>query len=156
MSINIRDKGANGERELATILNGIITDALTAAGMPLPSKPIVQRNQNQTAVGGKDLVGTYDIAIEVKRQEQLSINTWWKQCVASAETRGERPVLIYRQNRMKWSVVMYGGLLLPGVHGGGAAMMTARVEISFNDFKIWFRHYVDRKIQNGEYQYDPR
>ena len=107
--INIRAKGANGEREIATDLNLVIRDVMKRLGYQNEHLDnhtyFVQRNQNQTAVGGKDLVNTYGYAIEVKRQEALAINTWWKQCVASAEAHDEIPVLLYKQNRKPWKCV---------------------------------------------------
>lgn len=148
MSINIRTKGATGEREICAALNEIIVSVMMKLGYDIPDKAIVQRNQNQTAVGGKDLSNTFDLAIEVKRQEQLAVNTWWKQCVAQAERNNEKPVLIYRQNRMSWRVVMLVGLPLPGANGSGTAVMYVRGEFSWNDFLTWFRIYAERKLMN--------
>lgn len=147
MGIDIRTKGATAEREVCDALNAIIRHCLQELGEAVPDKPIVQRNQNQTAVGGKDLSNTFDLAIEVKRQEQLSVNTWWKQCVSQAERNNEKPVLIYRQNRQAWRVVMLGNLGLPSLSGSGEAHMKVRCEISWEDFKVWFTHYAKRKIQ---------
>jgi hypothetical protein len=107
--INIRTKGSSAEREIANDLNLIIRDVMKECGYQNNQLNnhtyFAQRNQNQTAVGGKDLVNTYGYAIEVKRQEALSINTWWKQCVASAEAHGEIPVLLYKQNRKPWKCI---------------------------------------------------
>lgn len=148
--VNIRTKGANGEREVADALNGIVNAVLQKNSYPLPNKPVVQRNQNQTAVGGCDLVGTFGLAIEVKRQENLAIPGWWKQCLASAKELNHQPVLIFRQNNKKWRVIMNGALLLPALSGVGNATMTMRVEVSWEDFQAWFVHHVDRHIQlNG-------
>ncbi len=140
--INIRQKGADGERQIADHLNLIVNTCYIRAGLPVPLKPIVQRNQNQSAVGGQDLVGTFGLAIEVKRQEQLSIGTWWKQCEASAKTLGEIPVLLFRQNKQSWRCVTNGFLPTPT----GSSQVGARVEISFDDFSTWFRHIVNGAI----------
>lgn len=145
-SINIRNKGATGEREIANALNDILYEVLNELGMPLPVAPIIQRNQNQTAVGGKDLSNTFDLAIEVKRQEQLSVNTWWAQCVRQAERNNEKPILIYRQNRMSWRVVMMVGIPMPGANGSGTAIMNVRGEILWENFLTWFRTYAKRKL----------
>ena len=100
--INVRQKGQEGEREVARALNVVICEVLKAHGIPPPPKDVVQRNQNQSAVGGSDLSNTFNLAIEVKRQEELSVNTWWKQCEKSAmENPGDVPVLVYRQNNLK-------------------------------------------------------
>lgn len=146
MSINVRQKGAEGEREVAKALEAIIRKAYNDLGYPLPDTAIVQRNQNQSAVGGSDLTNTYGLAIEVKRQEALSVNTWWKQCVASAERNGELPVLVYRQNRKAWHVVMRGELPLPAVNGSMGATMSVVMDISWEQFLQWFALYVKRKL----------
>jgi hypothetical protein len=139
MSINIRQKGAGGEREIAARLNDIIRLVLHKRG-ELMVTPHVQRNQNQTAVGGCDLTGTFDFAIEIKRQEALSIETWWKQCCASASELGKIPVLIFKQNRKKWRVVMLGTI------GGGAFAIAARCEISLDDFEKLFKSVAEASL----------
>ena len=60
------------------------------------------------------LIGCYGLAVEVKRQETLSLNTWWKQCELSANRDNSVPVLIYRQNKQKWRVRTYLWIPLPG------------------------------------------
>jgi hypothetical protein len=147
MGINIRTKGQGGEREVADALNAVIHKVLRKLNLPIPVKAIVQRNQNQSAVGGSDLSGTMGLSIEVKRQETLSINTWWKQCETSAKETLEMPVLIYRQNSKKWNVVMYGHLDYPFA---GNIYMTTRVTIDWQTFLDWYAMWVELKIQNGE------
>lgn len=102
--------------------------------IPFPTTPIVQRNQNQSAVGGKDLIGTFGLAIEVKRQEALSINTWWNQCVASAKALDEIPVLLFRQNKGKWRCILETQVKL-----ASDTSVVLRSEISYDDFKSLFR-----------------
>ena len=80
MAINVRTKGQTGEREICDFFNNIYKEVYEYLQMSLPAKPIAQRNQNQSAVGGCDITNTCFFAVEVKRQEALSINTWWKQC----------------------------------------------------------------------------
>lgn len=146
MGINIRAKGQTGEREIANALNPIVLELLAKYGFPLPpaDKPPIQRNQNQSAVGGADLVGTFGLAIEIKRQEALSVNTWWKQCAAQAANAGEVPVLIYRQNGKPWRVVTNGGLYLPEA----TMAKLSRVEIDWPAFLEWFREWVSLKLEN--------
>lgn len=144
--INIRQKGANGERELATELNVIVNQLLVKHGLPVPEKPVIQRNQNQSAVGGADLSNCFGISIEVKRQEQLSVNKWWEQCCKAAAKNNEFPVLIYRQNKQAWRVVMHVLVQLPV----GSVAMMARGEVSSPFFLQWFHNWVDRKLSNGE------
>lgn len=157
MGINIRQKGAEGERQVAKALNETLQVVLTRHNWSQEVRDAcvkaIQRNQNQSAVGGSDLSNVFGLAIEVKRQEQLSVNTWWTQCVAAASRNREFPVLVYRQNRQAWSVVMYGSLVVPAVNGGAVASnsLSARVEISWEDFLRWFALWVERKLMNGEY-----
>ncbi|HWV45510.1 MAG TPA: hypothetical protein VN039_05705 [Nitrospira sp.] len=149
MGINIRQKGAEGEREVARSLNSIINAVLKARSIPVPEKDVVQRNQNQSAVGGGDLSNVFGLSVEVKRQEQLAVNTWWAQCEASANRNGEIPVLVYRVNRSKWRVVMYAELVLFSATGTQRSMKV-RCEVEWEPFLQWFYHWVDAKISAGE------
>lgn len=152
--VNIRNKGAGAERDIADHMNGIIYGVYKELGVPYPSKPIVQRNQNQTAVGGKDLIGTHGLAIEVKRQEQLSINSWWAQCVASARVLDEIPVLLFKQSRLPWRCITNGQVLFP--QALPSRSVAVRVEISFDDFTVWYRSIVradtERRLRAGTAQ----
>lgn len=147
MSINIRQKGASGEREIADQLNTCINVVRMELGLPVLAKPQVQRNQNQTAVGGCDLVGTYEYAIEVKRHEQLSINTWWKQCKASAEELNKMPVLVFRQNKQKWRVITETFVSIPDTGRG----MLVRAEIDWEDFKKMFMQAARHQLEQSKH-----
>lgn len=146
MGIDIRQKGAEGERQVMKILNDIVQEVRVAKGLDKFAKEDLpfQRNQNQTAVGGDDLTNPYKLSIEVKRQEQLSINTWWKQCMKSAARTQGYPILIFRQNGKKWRVMLSASLpIAPSV-----ALSPVRVEINVDDFRSWFRHYYDTWLDN--------
>lgn len=149
MALHAQNKGKEGEREVARVLNSIIKDCLIKHGLPIPDRDVVQRNQNQSAVGGNDLTNCFGFSIEVKRQEQLSVNTWWKQTVEAAKANNETPVLVYRQNRKAWRVVTMAWLPLPAADSSWAST-SARVEFDWDTFQSWFREWVDRKLQNGE------
>lgn len=151
MEINIRVKGATAEREIADDLNYIISIVYKELEIPSSTWYVVQRNQNQTAVGGKDLTGTFGLAIEVKRQEALSINSWWTQCTASAKAHGELPVLLFRQSKQKWRCIT---LLELGLPGANHASMTVRAEIDYETFKVWFKAWVKRSIQGQPTEID--
>lgn len=148
--INIRDKGQNGEREIAQLMNGIVILAMKELGFPqdkiTAAALSIQRNQNQSAVGGNDLSNTWGLSIEIKRQEQLSINSWWAQCVAAAGRNLEHPVLLFKQNHRPWRCITMGGLRLPG----GEQIMLERVEIDYHAFQKWFRNWVLTKLRQGE------
>lgn len=99
-----RNKGANGEREVLALLSERLGVTLS-------------RNLSQTRNGGADCVELGRIRLEVKRQERLNINAWWKQAEEQSlllvtnvtnNNKGERliPVLAYRQSRKPWAFVL--------------------------------------------------
>ncbi len=154
MGINIRQKGAEGEREVAKMLNAIIVQVATAMGYPPEqveaAAKSVQRNQNQSAVGGCDLSNVFGISIEVKRQEQLSINTWWAQCVAAAERNNELPLLIWRQNKKPWRIRTYAWLPLPGAEPGSwSRQKMILAEFDKETFEAWFAEWVRGRLEQG-------
>ena len=144
--INIRTKGQSGEREIAIYLNDVIRKVLDEIHEDMDEvnnhNYYAQRNQNQSAVGGNDLINTYGFAIEIKRQETLAINTWWKQCSAAAATNKETPVLLYRQSRKPWKCLMQGYIGLPNGQFGAC-----RMEVSFETFLAAFERHVRYKLQ---------
>lgn len=150
--LDVRAKGAEGERQVYKMLNDIIVDVMVAMAFPPEdiekAKTMVQRNQNQSAVGGNDLTNTFGMSIEVKRQEQLAINTWWDQCKKAAEKNNELPVLMFRQNRKPWRIRTFGFLHTPGRDGGWSSVQ-AIVEFDEATFKTWFRAWVTGKLQSG-------
>jgi len=154
MTINVVNKGKSGEREVATMLNGIITSVMTAMGYSADdiaaAAKTVQRNQNQTAIGGCDLTNVFGMAVEVKRQEQLAIPAWWRQTVAAAERNNELPVLIFRQNRKPWRVRTYAWLALPGAETGSWSRQQMIVaEFDEDSFRQWFAQWVRGKLEQG-------
>lgn len=147
--INIRQKGAEGEREIYRALNPIVQRVMRELGFPeaevAAAANAIQRNQNQSAVGGNDLANTFGMSIEVKRQEQLSVNTWWKQCVDAARRNEEHPVLLYRQNGKKWRCITMGYVELPK-----AKYAQLRIEFDWEAFQSWFEQWVRVKLESGE------
>ena len=151
MAINVRTKGQTGEREICDFFNDIYKEVYEYLQMPLPAKPIAQRNQNQSAVGGCDITNTCFFAVEVKRQEALSINTWWKQCLVSAVEANKFPVLIYRQNKQKWKVVLFmNPIMLFADEKRHHSDDPPRCEISLDDFRMIFKsHAIEYIKRNG-------
>ena len=144
-TINIRQKGAGGEREVIDALQPYVWAVKNEYGIPFEyMKPDLQRNQNQSAVGGSDITNPFGLSIEVKRQEALSVGTWWKQCERSAQATNEVPVLLYRQNGKKWHCMMYADLPLPAAPNH--ASMKAVVEIDWATFQAWFEVWIRRKL----------
>lgn len=142
--VNIRTKGQTGEREVADKLNAVVNRWHELATGSLPPKPIVQRNQNQSAVGGSDLTNPFGLCIEIKRQEALSINTWWKQVKLAADEEGGIPILMFRQSRAKWRVMMEVALPLDS----HTQINEVRGEISLDDFLFWFDQRVKMYYDN--------
>jgi hypothetical protein len=91
----VRGKGHAGEREICAILT-----------KQLNLEEPLSRNIDQVKYGGADIVGLEPFAIEVKRQEQQALNTWWVQARSQVTKRNPIPVLIYRKNHQPWRVVM--------------------------------------------------
>lgn len=139
MSIHVVNKGKNGEREVVNLLQPMVDEIYARIGAPAPK---IVRNQMQTAVGGYDLEGLPWIAIEVKRQEQLSLNAWWAQVLKACKD-DQHPIVIYRQNRQKWRVLMWGWMWT-----GGTGHHKARVEVTYEEFCEWFKatclHYATK------------
>lgn len=130
MGIHVLNKGKAGEREVVKLLQPVVDEVY---GRLLMDAPQLHRNQNQSALGGYDIDGLPWIALEVKRQEQLSINAWWKQ-VNKAARPGQEPIVIFRQNRKKWRILMNVWL-----HTGGTGHTKVRAEVSLDDFMMWFK-----------------
>jgi hypothetical protein len=148
VAINIRAKGQTGEREIADMLNYIVYKLMKELKFPeqecLKGISTIQRNQNQSAVGGNDLTNCFGLSIEVKRQEQLSVNTWWKQCITAADRNNEMPVLIYRQNRKSWHVRTYGW-----INVSNSKHIQTVVEIDLDTFKECFMQRVRAYLLDG-------
>lgn len=149
MALHGLNKGKQGEREVANALNAVVRTVLERHGYTEETienlERAVQRNQNQSAVGGRDLVGTFGFAVEVKRQETLAVDAWWRQCVAQAERVREVPVLVYRQNRKPWRVRLPGAVHAPGVQ----TAHTCVVEVPLPDFLVLFQLTVESALRNG-------
>lgn len=142
---NPRTKGASGEREICNTLNTILYTLYTELNLTYPFEGIVQRNQMQSAVGGRDLVGTFNFCIEVKRQEVLQIERWWNQAVDQARrVKDGIPVLIYRQNRERWTVML--PMLLQISTG---SFIRTRGTMTLLDFEKYFKAYCKQRLIEG-------
>lgn len=150
MTINIRAKGAGGELEVCKLLEPIVRRTMLKHGMELPKVDILQRNQNQSAVGGSDISNTFGLCIEVKRQEALSLGPWWKQCDEAAKRNNEHPVLMYRQNHKPWKVRTLMEVRLPAAGGAVVSHVQVIGEMELPSFLVWFEHWVDRKCAARE------
>lgn len=119
--MNIRQKGQNGEREAAEILGKML------------GRDDLVRNLEQTRSGGGDITGIDGITVEVKRQEALAINTWWRQVCVAADRDGTVPVLMYRKNRSPWHFCIPAYFLVIGAKG--------RLTIDSATFSLWLKQW---------------
>ncbi len=103
-----RSKGATGERELCRLLSEHLDT-------------VIVRNLEQSRSGGHDLTGVGGFALEVKRQEQLSIGAWWQQALEQAERAGLKPALAYRQSRKPWKFIVRLQDIADNMTGGNVA-----------------------------------
>lgn len=86
-------KGANGERELASILKSYGYDIQRGGSLSFGEKP--------------DLSGLCGVHIECKRCEQLRLSEWLRQATTDAERFGDGlPAVFFRRSREPWAVVM--------------------------------------------------
>ena len=93
MTINSRNKGAQGERELANILKDYGYKAWRG-------------QQFSGANGDADVEGLLDVHIECKRVEKLNIDKAMEQSRRDALVNNEIPTVFHRRNRKKWLVTM--------------------------------------------------
>ena len=146
--IHVVNKGKTGEREVVDLLATEIYYLIHQHQYDDETKAalhgIVQRNQNQSAVGGGD-INILGLSVEVKRCEVLEVDKWWRQCTTSAARNNDVPILMYRQNRKPWNVVMLGWLSL-----ADSAQTQARVALTLEDFIKFFASWAAYKIARGD------
>lgn len=100
--INVRNKGASGEREFCDwIKRNLILPELNS---------LVQRNLEQVRSGGADIiVEGLPFAFEVKRVESLALHKWWSQVIRATTTglaKNLIPVVAFRQNKKDWEFLI--------------------------------------------------
>ena len=93
-----RAKGQRGERELLALITKLLADR----GHELT----LHRNHAQTECGGADCLDIPGVALEVKRQENIQIASWWRQAISQAKATSRLPVLGYRRNRADWAILV--------------------------------------------------
>lgn len=122
-----RNKGQSGEREIIKLLCPIIKEVYEKySSLEIP---MLERNQNQSNLGGYDIIGIDWMALEIKRQETLNLNAWWEQTLKQAK-QYQTPVLIFRQNNKPWNVLLQLEIDI------GCRVLA---QISFADFAKWFK-----------------
>lgn len=132
------DKGKRGEREVIALLQPIVDkvyaefegmrDARTGYEV---KGPRLQRNTLQSDSGGFDIVGLEWLALEVKFQETLNVEVWWRQTCGQA-SEGQVPVLFYRKSRVEWKVMTLSRVV------AGSKNIRLRTESRGADWLVWF------------------
>lgn len=123
MSINVRNKGANGEREVADILQRVVNEVALSCGYTAPR---IRRNVEQSQVGGEDLVGLPWFSFEVKRVERVELDKWWEQTCVQARRKAA--------GSTSWDALAKGGWRRLAAHareeaaGQGSCEAHGRVE----------------------------
>lgn len=133
--MNIRNKGKRGEREVAELLDSTWEKIQRKKD---PSGPIL-RIASTFHDKGADLYSIEGLAIEVKRHETLNLNSWWRQAEIQADNLGAIPIVMYRQNRKAWSVMLPAYLLVVGASG---YLIT-----TWEVFEVWLEHYLSRSVR---------
>jgi len=140
-----QNKGARAERQAIELLTPVVIEVYESFGL---EQPRLQRNTMQADGGGSDIAGLEWMALEIKHQETLHINQWWEQCVGQAKLRivngkevRQEPVLMYKQNNVKWRVMMYGLL-----RTGGEQNIRCPVDITLESFLLYFRHKLIKEL----------
>lgn len=105
MTINVRNKGANGEREVCDLLQPIVDAVAAKRGLVAPR---LRRNVEQCQVGGEDIVGLPWYSIEVKRCERVELDKWWRQAQVQATRRASGSTAWDALARGGWRVVEAG------------------------------------------------
>ncbi len=127
-------KGKTGEREIKDAFISVMK-LVEAENWLTGVSEKVKRNTLQSDRGGEDLVGIPLLSVEVKRQETLSIEGWWRQTKGQADKSKLMPVLMYRQNHKSWHVVTYAQLWHPGYQ----ANLWVRADFSLPEFMEWYK-----------------
>lgn len=127
--VNGRIKGANAERELADML----TTWAKSVGVTL----VLSRNLEQVRGGGYDLTGLedYNLAVECKRCETLTVAAWWRQAVRQADKK--TPVLAWRQNRTPWRFKIRAWVY--------PCNKPVDIELDTDGFKDWFLAVIAKR-----------
>jgi hypothetical protein len=112
--MNVRAKGAGGERELAEWL---FKKELT--------QTLCKRNLEQVRAGGIDLIpDNHPFAYEVKRVEKITGGTWdgwWIKAMRDCKFLNREPVVAFRTSRSEWMFLISVDKLL-GMPGNYAIL----------------------------------
>ncbi len=144
--INVRNKGASGEREAINIIKErmrLVEARLADTGLHVKAASNdVMRNSLQSRSGGYDAHGIPIIALEIKRDEAMSLDAMWAQAQRQAKNR-ELPVLMWRRNKGKWAIRTYGAL----TSIAGAPMMWVVCDLALSDFLDYYERLYETYLR---------
>lgn len=127
--VNPRSKGSSGEREAIVLLTAWAKDV----GYDLD----LERNLEQVRKGGSDVNGVPGLEIEVKRVEGSAVPQWWAQVCKAAGATGNRPFLMHRKNRHKWSFRVQAEAT-----AFDNQQFSLVMDLDFENGKRWFQFYI--------------
>lgn len=133
-----RDKGQRAERAAIALLQPVVNKVFQEMGREPPE---LARNLMQSRNGGFDVVGLEWMALEIKHHENLNIAQWWAQTKNQAG-QGRIPVLMYKQNNVKFRIVMFG--YLPA----GERRVRCPVDIALDAFLAYFETMVKAQLSH--------
>lgn len=110
--INSRNKGANGEREFAAVLQKVVNEVALLCGYVPPT---IRRNTEQSQIGGEDLTGLPWYSFEVKRCQRVELDKWWQQTVTQAARK--------EPGSTAWDALAKGGWKRLAGAGGGSGQV---------------------------------
>lgn len=141
--LSAKRKGANGEREAAKLLVEWIAPVYQSLDL---DPPTLERNLMQSRMGGFDLVGLEWLALEVKRQENVSLPAWWRQTLRQANTE-QVPFLLWRQNRTPWKA----RVRISCAHGRGErwALDVLDVDLDADRARDWLQRETYWRLVHG-------
>jgi hypothetical protein len=116
--INVRAKGATGEREAANLLQKVVDEVYTKCGYVPPK---IRRNVEQTQVGGEDLVGLPWYSFEIKRVERVDLDKWWQQTLVQAARKAPLASTAEAQRLGGWKTLQAADAARTGAEAVGSA-----------------------------------
>lgn len=115
--INSRQKGANGEREFAAVLQKVVNEVALLCGYVPPT---IRRNTEQSQIGGEDLTGLPWYSFEIKRCERVELDKWWQQTCTQAARKAA--------GSSSWDALAKGGWKRLAGAGGGSVGVAGGTE----------------------------
>lgn len=104
----------------------------------------LERNLEQTRYGGADINGVPGMEVEVKREQQHNIRTWWGQVTKAAKRTGKRPLLCHRKDRCQWGFRTWAYVVEYDSNGAGV-LVPLVVDLDIAQAETWFKACVQQQ-----------